>query len=208
MLDRRHRRERARHRAAPTRHEPNRRPVTRMVDGCRRRRRPARRAARSLGLRARSFGRHAARAGDRDALPGPRRVPGADHSAGDLALRIAIRRGDHRRRPHRARGRFRARRAGRGHRDHRRRLRRAVPAASAWFQDIPADAAERIRSASLPPTTIIAGDADLLTGVRPVADYAAALGADLVWLAACGHYPWVEQPTAFRDAITTWLGRD
>ncbi|MDC7802968.1 alpha/beta hydrolase [Sphingomonas sp. BLCC-B65] len=30
----------------------------------------------------------------------------------------------------------------------------------------------------------------------------------LVWLAACGHYPWVEQPTGFRDAITRWLGRD
>ena len=93
-------------------------------------------------------------------------------------------------------------------RDHARVGRVSLAAASAWFHDIPADAAERIRSASLPPTTIIAGDADLLTGVRPVADYAAALGADLVWLAACGHYPWVEQPTAFRDAITTWLGRD
>lgn len=93
-------------------------------------------------------------------------------------------------------------------RDHARVGRVSLAAASAWFHDIPADAAERIRSASLPPTTIIAGDADLLTGVRPVADYAAALGADLVWLAACGHYPWVQQPTAFRDAITGWLGRD
>ncbi|WP_239639965.1 hypothetical protein [Microbacterium sp. B24] len=145
---------------------------------------------------------------DRAAIPGPHRVPGADRSAGDPAVRIAIRRRGHRRRPHRARGGFRARRAGRGHRNHRRRRRRAVPAASAWFHDIPADAAERIRSASLPPTTIVAGDADLLTGVRPVADDAAALGADLVWLAACGHYPWVKQPTAFRDAITGWLGRD
>ncbi|WP_294979787.1 hypothetical protein [uncultured Microbacterium sp.] len=35
-----------------------------------------------------------------------------------------------------------------------------------------------------------------------------ALGADLVWLAACGHYPWGQHPTAFPDAITRWLGRD
>ena len=93
-------------------------------------------------------------------------------------------------------------------RDHARVGRVSLPAAPAWFDDIPGDAAERIRSASLPTMTVIAGDADLLTGVQPVADYAAAIGAELVWLAACGHYPWVEQPAAFRDAVTTWLGRD
>lgn len=92
-------------------------------------------------------------------------------------------------------------------RDHARVGRVSLAAASAWFGDIPGDAAKRIRSASLPPTTVIAGDADLLTGVQPVADYAAAIGAELVWLAACGHYPWVEQPAAFRDAVTTWLRR-
>lgn len=92
-------------------------------------------------------------------------------------------------------------------REHARIGRVSLAAASAWFDDIPDDAADLIRSAALPPTTVVAGDADLLTGVRPVADYAEALGADLVWLAACGHYPWVEQPAAFHDAITMWLSR-
>lgn len=83
-----------------------------------------------------------------------------------------------------------------------------LAAASAWFDDIPTDAAERIRSADLPPSTVIAGDRDLLTGVRPVSAYADALDAELVWVSDCGHYPWVEQPDAFRDAVTTWLTRD
>lgn len=92
-------------------------------------------------------------------------------------------------------------------RGHARVGRVSLAAASAWFHDIPGCAAERILAASLPPTTVIAGDADLLTGVQPVADYAVALGAGLIVLAACGHYPWVEQPEAFREAIIAWLSR-
>lgn len=84
----------------------------------------------------------------------------------------------------------------------------SLAAASAWFTDIPTDGAERIRHAALPPTLVVAGDGDLLTGVQPVADYAEALGAEIVWLSDCGHYPWVEQPEAFREAVTGWLGCD
>ncbi|MRG59460.1 alpha/beta fold hydrolase [Agromyces sp. CFH 90414] len=78
----------------------------------------------------------------------------------------------------------------------------------AWFEGIPDDAADRVREASLPPVTVIAGDGDLLVGVAPVVAYAELLHAELVMLAECGHYPWVEQPEAFRAALGRALARD
>ncbi|WP_217184914.1 alpha/beta fold hydrolase [Streptomyces sp. AC495_CC817] len=81
----------------------------------------------------------------------------------------------------------------------------SLASASAWFTGIPDDAAARILAAQLPRTVVIGGDRDLLTGVRPVLDYAAALGAEAVLLEHCGHYPWVEQPDPFRDALDEWL---
>ncbi|MDQ1136574.1 pimeloyl-ACP methyl ester carboxylesterase [Microbacterium sp. SORGH_AS 1204] len=80
-------------------------------------------------------------------------------------------------------------------------------AAHAWFRDIPADAAGRILGADLPPTLVIGGDRDLLTGVAPVRSYADALGASLTMLADCGHYPWIEQPDTFRASARAWLRR-
>jgi pimeloyl-ACP methyl ester carboxylesterase len=76
-----------------------------------------------------------------------------------------------------------------------------------WFSDVPEDAVARILAAPRHPTLVIAGDQDILVGVRTVEAYAAALGADLVMLDACGHYPWVEQPAAFRAALGGWLAR-
>ncbi len=78
-------------------------------------------------------------------------------------------------------------------------------AASAWFRDIPADAAARITAAPLPPTFVLGGRADILSGVEPVRAYADALGAHLTLLENCGHYPWVERPAAFRAALDDWL---
>lgn len=83
----------------------------------------------------------------------------------------------------------------------------SLTAAQAWFADIPADAAAQIRAASLPPTLVVAGDADLLTGVQPVREYASLLGADYALIKDCGHYPWVEQPEAFTAIASTWLAR-
>lgn len=80
-----------------------------------------------------------------------------------------------------------------------------LAAAEAWFRDIPADAADLIRDASLPPTLVVGGDVDLLTGRRPVEEYAAALGAELVMIRGCGHYPWVEKPDEFRRILDKWL---
>lgn len=54
---------------------------------------------------------------------------------------------------------------------------------------------------------MIGGDRDLLTGAQPVIDYAAALGARFAMIDDCGHYPWIEQPDAFRDELARWLTR-
>jgi len=83
--------------------------------------------------------------------------------------------------------------------------RMSLAAAEAWFGDIPADAVELIRTASLPPTLVVGGDVDLLTGRRPVEEYAATLGARLAMISDCGHYPWVEKPAQFRRILDEWL---
>jgi pimeloyl-ACP methyl ester carboxylesterase len=81
----------------------------------------------------------------------------------------------------------------------------SLAAALAWFNDIPADAAERIQEAVLPPALVIGGDRDYLTGIQPVVNYAALLGANLWLIEDCGHYPWVEQPDEFLRITDGWL---
>lgn len=81
----------------------------------------------------------------------------------------------------------------------------SLAAASAWFTDIPADANQLIRDSRMPPTFVLGGALDILTGVEPVRAYASALGAELAFIERCGHYPWIEQPAAFRDAVGGWL---
>ncbi|WP_394554513.1 alpha/beta fold hydrolase [Agromyces sp. MMS24-JH15] len=75
----------------------------------------------------------------------------------------------------------------------------------AYFAGIPEDAPDRVLAAPRVPTRVIAGDGDILVGVRTVEAYAAELDADLRMLADCGHYPWVEQPVAFRRELADWL---
>ncbi|WP_235480726.1 alpha/beta fold hydrolase [Agromyces sp. Leaf222] len=82
---------------------------------------------------------------------------------------------------------------------------RELAAVEAWFTGIPDDAVTRILASPRIPTLVIAGDADILSGVAPVAAYAEALGAELRMIPDCGHYPWVEQPEAFRAALGGWL---
>jgi pimeloyl-ACP methyl ester carboxylesterase len=81
----------------------------------------------------------------------------------------------------------------------------SLAASLAWFDDIPADARERILRAPLPPTLVVGGALDILTGVAPVRAYAERLGARLEMIPDAGHYPWVEQPAAFRRAIDPWV---
>lgn len=83
----------------------------------------------------------------------------------------------------------------------------SAAAAAAWFDGIPDDVAARILAAPLPATLVVGGDRDLLTGVRPVVDYAAAIGAEARMIEDCGHYPWVEQPAQFREAMEAWFAR-
>lgn len=87
---------------------------------------------------------------------------------------------------------------------HARVGRSTLAAARAWFRDVPPDAPARILRAVRPPTCVVAGRQDVLTGRTPVEACAGALGAGLVALDRCGHYPWVEQPAAFRDAVLRW----
>jgi len=83
----------------------------------------------------------------------------------------------------------------------------AVSLASALASSagIPGDVADRVRAATLPPALVVAGDRDLLTGVEPVAAYARLIGAGYALVDDCGHYPWVEQPQAFRRCLDAWL---
>jgi pimeloyl-ACP methyl ester carboxylesterase len=81
----------------------------------------------------------------------------------------------------------------------------SLAAARAWFTDIPADAARLIRESPMPPTFVLGGAHDILSGVEPVRAYARALGAELAFIERCGHYPWIEQPAAFHDMVGGWL---
>jgi len=81
----------------------------------------------------------------------------------------------------------------------------SLAAATAWFRDIPTDAPDRIRAMHSPPTLVVGGDQDLLTGVEPVRHYASALDAEVTFIADCGHYPWMEQPDEFRRVLGDWL---
>ncbi|WP_040166756.1 alpha/beta fold hydrolase [Microbacterium gorillae] len=77
----------------------------------------------------------------------------------------------------------------------------------AWFRGIPDDAAARVLAAGVPDVAVIGGADDIYTGREPVHRYAEILGARLIELTACGHYPWVEQPDAFRAAVRELLAR-
>lgn len=84
----------------------------------------------------------------------------------------------------------------------------SLAAARAFFRgDGPADLPARLRDV-LAPTLVIAGAQDATIGVRPVVAVAdlfphgyAAVIED------CGHFPWVEDPVAFRSAVDPFLAQ-
>jgi pimeloyl-ACP methyl ester carboxylesterase len=58
------------------------------------------------------------------------------------------------------------------------------------------------------PTLVIAGTLDGGSGVPGGEVVARSItGADLVVLEGCGHYPWVDEPAAFADAVESFLAR-
>lgn len=81
----------------------------------------------------------------------------------------------------------------------------SLAASAAWFHGVPSDARERILRAPLPPTLVVGGALDILTGVAPVRAFAERLGAELEMIPDAGHYPWVERPEAFRRALDPWV---
>lgn len=57
-------------------------------------------------------------------------------------------------------------------------------------------------------TLVVAGGADLLTGVAAAEAVAASIpGATLTVMEGVGHYPWVESPAAFSALVEEFLGR-
>ena len=69
----------------------------------------------------------------------------------------------------------------------------------------PGDLADRLRTLAA-PVLVVAGAVDILTGLAPVVSLAGVFphGRCAV-VDDCGHYPWVEQPAAFRSAIDPFL---
>ncbi|GIF15539.1 alpha/beta fold hydrolase [Actinoplanes teichomyceticus] len=82
----------------------------------------------------------------------------------------------------------------------------ALPAVKAYFSvDPPADFATRLARVTA-PVLVIAGAEDCLTGLAPVVALATLFPSGRAEvLARCGHYPWVEQPAAFRRVLDEYL---
>jgi pimeloyl-ACP methyl ester carboxylesterase len=77
----------------------------------------------------------------------------------------------------------------------------------AYFSvDPPLDLAARLGEATA-PVLVVGGAEDCITGVAPVIALAKLFPAgEAVMIERCGHYPWVEQPTAFRQAVDQFFG--
>lgn len=55
------------------------------------------------------------------------------------------------------------------------------------------------------PVHVIGGDMDLLSGNRSVREFASVFRHGTVeMIPGSGHYPWIDQPDAFREAIARW----
>lgn len=81
-----------------------------------------------------------------------------------------------------------------------------LAAARAYFSAAPpADLPARLRDVAA-PVLIVAGADDCVTGFAPVMAMAKLFPAGRVAvIERCGHYPWVEQPVAFRHAVDEFL---
>lgn len=81
-----------------------------------------------------------------------------------------------------------------------------MAAARAFFSvDVPEDLSQRLREVSA-PVLVVAGAQDIVTGLAPVLAVADLFSAGrAVVIDQCGHYPWKEQPSAFRRAVDPFL---
>jgi pimeloyl-ACP methyl ester carboxylesterase len=76
----------------------------------------------------------------------------------------------------------------------------------AYFSvDPPHDLAARLADVTA-PVLVVAGAEDCSAGLAPVTALAKLFPAgEVVVIERCGHFPWVEQPTAFRHAVDGFL---
>ncbi|CAM3476155.1 alpha/beta fold hydrolase [Kibdelosporangium persicum] len=83
-----------------------------------------------------------------------------------------------------------------------------LAAVQAYFSvQPPADLASRLREVTA-PTLVVAGERDCLTGLAPVVALADLFPhGEVAVIEDCGHYPWIEQPAAFRQAVDEFLAR-
>lgn len=81
-----------------------------------------------------------------------------------------------------------------------------LAAARAYFSvEPPPDLPARLGAVTA-PVLVVAGAEDCLTGLAPVVALAKLFPAGrAVSIDACGHYPWVEQPLVFREAVAAFL---
>ncbi|GII22652.1 hydrolase [Planosporangium mesophilum] len=95
---------------------------------------------------------------------------------------------------------------GAAEQDHAGTGRWSLAAAKAYFSvDPPCDFAARLGGVTA-PVLVVAGAEDCLTGLAPVLALAKLFPAGrAVVIERCGHYPWVEQPAAFREAVDAFL---
>lgn len=91
---------------------------------------------------------------------------------------------------------------------HARSIRYSMAAARAFLSgDTPPDLLDRLR-AVLAPTLVIAGAQDTIAGVAPVVAIADLFpDGHAAVIEECGHFPWVEQPISFRQAIDPFLAQ-
>ena len=97
---------------------------------------------------------------------------------------------------------------GAAEQSHARRGRWNLTAATTYFSIVPPQDLPARLSKMSAPVLVIAGAEDCLVGVAPLRALARLFpsGASTS-IAACGHYPWIEQPAAFRQIITTFLAQ-
>lgn len=83
------------------------------------------------------------------------------------------------------------------------------PAAEAFFSVAPPDDLAARLGQMRAPTLVIAGAEDSLTGAAQASALARLFPAgESVVIGESGHYPWLEQPVGFRQAIDEFLRRD
>jgi proline iminopeptidase len=60
-------------------------------------------------------------------------------------------------------------------------------------------------TAYAPPALILSGRQDLVGEAVPLRIHAALPDSELVWFNECSHYPWLDQPEAYFEAIAAFL---